>query len=184
MPMGESITNLNIDEFISSYIDKQISDPQTVKKIEEMLKGDENLRKKYESELLTKNLLKSRLKNAEVPKATYMKVTAAVDKMIADASKQTHAIAEEEPHPIAASANFADYLKRILTIPIRIGSFGVPRYAAAMVVILLVLTAGLYVNGKFIASPSNERLITGSEKNIMKDLHRTRWRIFLIWILF
>jgi hypothetical protein len=45
----------------------------------------------------------------------------------------------------------------------------VPRYAAAMVVILLVLTAGLYVNKNFLASPSNERLITGSEKNIMKQ---------------
>ena len=171
MPMGESTTNFNIDELISSYIDKQIRDPQTERKVEELLKQDENLRKKYQSELLTKTLLKTRLGNVEVPNPTFRKITGVIDGLIADAEKKHEALEElhADAHPIAISSSFGEYLRRILSVPIRIGSVPVPRYAAAFVVLLMVVATGVYVNQSTHGSPSNERLIVGSEKNIMKQ---------------
>ena len=69
MPMGENTTNFssdNIDELLTSYSDNEIKDPQEVKFVEEKLKTDENLSKKYKSELVTRNAYRERIKQADV----------------------------------------------------------------------------------------------------------------------
>ena len=85
--MGLNTTAFNIDELITSYADNQISDPETKKQIEELLSKDSKLNAKYRSEVLTKNLLKSRIPEAELPQATYNKVMVSIDGLIADSKK-------------------------------------------------------------------------------------------------
>jgi hypothetical protein len=170
MPMGEHITNFSIDELISSYIDNQIDDPEQLKKVKEMLSKDEILTKKYESELLTKKLLAARLKNVEVPPACFMKLSGAIEEIINTAKRNENARVKVEPHPIAESSSFFDYLKRVLTAPMKIASVPVPRYAPALVLMVMVVTAGVMItNQQNRHGNTNSHLMTGSEKNIVKQ---------------
>lgn len=164
MPMGELITNFNIDELITSYIDKQITDPETLRKVEDMLKNDELLARKYKSELLTKTLLSKRLPLVEVPQKTFLNVTGAIDGLIKTAENRQAVREHVKEH------TFFNHLKDTLAAPIRIGSLPVPRYAAAVVVLMLVVTAGVYVNNQMGSSrQSNAHLMSGTEKNIVKQ---------------
>ena len=100
MPMGQENTTFNIDELISSYIDNQIFDPELKSQIEAQLTADEKLMAKYKSELLTKNLLHTRLPDAPLPEETYRKVMFSIDSLISRASaqaKQKEAIVPEYP---------------------------------------------------------------------------------------
>jgi hypothetical protein len=47
-------TAFNSDELITSYIDNQISDPELIKQVEDMIKNDARLYNKYRAELLAK----------------------------------------------------------------------------------------------------------------------------------
>ena len=168
MPMGEHITNLNTDELITSYIDKQITDPETLRKVEDMLKNDEHLARKYKSELLTKTLLSKRLPLVEVPHKTLLSVTAGIDGLIKDAENKQ--AVKEHVKSNVQNHTFLNHLKDTLSAPIRLGSLPVPRYAAAIVVLVIVVTAGAYINSQQGSSrQSNAHLMNGSEKNIVKQ---------------
>lgn len=88
MPMGLNTTTFNIDELISSYADNQITDPDLKKQIEDLLSKDQKLNAKYKAEVLTKDLLRTRLPEVELPTATYQKVMLSIDNMIADSKKK------------------------------------------------------------------------------------------------
>lgn len=63
--MGLNTTTFNIDELITSYADNQITDPETKKQIEDLLEKDQKLYAKYRSEVLTRDLLRNRLPEAD-----------------------------------------------------------------------------------------------------------------------
>lgn len=163
MPMGLNTTTFNIDELISSYADNQITDPETKKQIEDLLSKDQKLSAKYKAEVLTKELLRSRLPEAELPKATYQKVMLSIDNMIAD-SKKKYSTASITGSNIAAAEteypSFWQSLKQAFTEKF----IGVPRYAFA--VLAFVIIGGLVV---FSGSKKtrNPYILTGTESSLM-----------------
>src|SRR6266545_3319732 len=77
--MAIKITKENIDELITAYIDSQTDDPQTREHVAKMIEDDDVLKKKYKSEVLTRDILKARLKSIDVPEHTYLRVTNSID---------------------------------------------------------------------------------------------------------
>ena len=152
MPMGENTTNFssdNIDELLTSYIDNEIKDPQSVKFIEEKLKTSESLTKKYKSELLTRNSYRERLKAADVPQNTIMKVNAAIDKLIEDARKKHSS--KPEVQTAESGTTFLQYFKNIISIPVNIGRLGI----------------GVVVSNNSKGVHGNPYIISGAENSIM-----------------
>jgi len=166
--MGQDSTDLNNDELISSYIDKQIKDEAARKRVEDMLSNDSNLEKKYQSELLTKRLLQERLRNVEVPYSLQMNISRSIDSLIEEANQKRANHTELIPE-YAGSRNFYEHLKYVLSLPVRLGSFPVPRYVFAVVLILMISAVGVYVNYHNNGLPQNSRLLSGSDKNIVKQ---------------
>jgi len=157
--MGLNTTAFNIDELITSYADNQISDPETKKQIEELLSQDSKLNAKYRSEVLTKNLLKSRIPEAELPQATYNKVMVSIDGLIADSKKnyaQQHRAAVIEPE----YPSFWQTLKQAFTEKF----IGVPRYAFAVVIFLVIGGLFFFSSSKKVKNPY---ILAGSESSIM-----------------
>lgn len=157
--MGLNTTAFNIDELITSYADNQISDPETKKQIEELLSKDSKLNAKYRSEVLTKNLLKSRIPEAELPQATYNKVMVSIDGLIADSKKnyaQQHRAAVIEPE----YPSFWQTLKQAFTEKF----IGVPRYAFAVVIFLVIGGLFVFSSSKKVKNPY---ILAGSESSIM-----------------
>lgn len=163
--MGQDITTFNIDELISSYIDNQISDQELKKQIEEKLNSDPRLMSKYKSELLTKNLLRSKLQPDEVPDVTFRKVMSAINSMVSTASvnaaveSNTSRVFSIE-QPVNEYPSFWQSLKEIITAPF----FGVPRYAAAMAVVLILVGSFFVFGGKKTLNPY---ITSGTDKSIM-----------------
>lgn len=162
--MGQNITTFNIDELISSYIDNQITDPELKAQIEEKLATDQKLYAKYKAELLTKNLIHSRIHEAELPAATYSKVMASIDSLITSAKASSAAIASEKANPevigVPEYPSFWQSLKETLSAPF----MGLPRYAYATAAIVLVIGA------VFLFSPKKELnpyITSGTDKSIM-----------------
>jgi hypothetical protein len=178
MPMGENTTNfssgntentesnVSIDELISSYIDKELKQPESVKYVEQQIASDSNLSKKYQSELLTRNLFRDRLKMAEVPQKTFMTVTNSIDGLIKDAKLK---YAENNvQHPIESSTSFLDYLSKVIVMPVRIGGASVPRYAFGIVAIVLFVGIGFLLtktNNNF--HGNNPYITSGADNSVM-----------------
>src|SRR5205814_237588 len=152
-------------DILTSYIDNEIKDPQSVKFIEEKLKTDGSLTKKYKSELLTRNSYRDRLKSADVPQSTIMKVNAAIDKLIEDARKK-HSF-KPEVQTAETTTTFLQYFKNIISIPVNIGRLAVPRYAFGIVVIVLVIGIGVVVSNNSKGVHGNPYIISGAENSIM-----------------
>lgn len=162
--MGLNTTAFNIDELITSYADNQISDPDTKKQIEELLSKDPKLNAKYESEVLTKNLLKSRIPEAELPHATYNKVMLSIDELIA-VSKKNYTAAQHSRTVTDSAAeheypSFWQTLKQAFTEKF----IGVPRYAFAIVVFLIIGGLFVFSGSKKVKNPY---ILAGSESSIM-----------------
>jgi|GEM_PF-1076519 len=171
MPMGENTTNFssdNIDELLTSYIDKQIHDTQAIKFVEDKLKSDETLSKRYKSELLTRNAYRERLKQIDVPQNTMMKVNSSIDKLIEEASKKHALNHQEQPqdHPEEASSTFLQYLKNLISIPVNIGRLAVPRYAFGIAAIVLVIGIGIVVNNNRVVE-GNPYITSGAENSVL-----------------
>lgn len=168
--MGLNTTTFNSDELISAYADNQITDPETKQQVEELLKKDQKLEAKYKSELLTKQLLKNRIPQAELPDATYMKVMSSIDGVIA-ASKKKYA----DSHSLNTSAainnntlndaaieypTFWQSLMESFT-----GKFlGAPRYAFAIVAFIIIGGLVYFSGGK---KTRNPYILSGTESSIM-----------------
>jgi len=157
--MGQNTTAFNSDELITSYIDNQISDPELIKQVEEMISSDAKINMKYRTELLTKQLLSARLKNAELPNDTYIRVTSSISSLI---------ISQKQRY--MPQYNNTEYRKNywvtLLTTPLRIGSLPVPRYAFA-VVVMFVIAGSFFVFSSKDSKVKNPYVLAGTEKSIM-----------------
>jgi hypothetical protein len=157
--MGQYTTAFNIDELITSYIDDQIPDPELKRQIEEMLAKDASLDAKYRSELLTRNMLRQRMPVTELPAKTYQNVIASIDSVIAAAKvkKNTGTVPQ---HSSVQYPSFWQTIKNTLT-----GKFiGVPRYAFAVVIFLVIGGLFVFSGGKKVKNPY---ILAGTEKSIM-----------------
>lgn len=167
MPMGEHTTNFssdNIDELLTSYIDKEIHDTQAIKFIEDKLKTDSGFFKRYKSELLTRDSYRERLKPMDVPQSSIMKVNSSIEKMIDEASGQL--AFNHREHNAEESSTFLQYLKNLISIPVNIGRLAVPRYAFGIAVIILVIGIGVVVNNNR-SVKGNPYITSGAENSVM-----------------
>lgn len=160
--MGVSITNENVDEFLTSQIDGENKDMDAANTVDEMLRKDPSLMKKYRSEMLTKNLFNSRFKPLEVPSATYLKVTSSIDELISDA-KQRYT---ERYITLQRNTNFLRYLISVLASPLRIGRAMVPAYVFGIAFILILTTAGIFLSLQD-ESALNPFITNGTERSVM-----------------
>src|SRR3990172_3857569 len=156
MPMGQNTTAFNSDELITSYIDNQISDPGLRKQVEDMISGDAGLNNKYRSELLTKNLLKERIKQSELPFETYNKINSSINLLIQNSNAEAY----------QNTLSFRQTLVNTITAPIRFGRMPVPRYAFAVVLLIIAASAFYYLNSKS-SNIKNPHVLAGTEKSIM-----------------
>jgi hypothetical protein len=76
---------------------------------------------------------------------------------------------EAETHPLAVSTSFPDYFMKFMATPMRVANLPVPRYAFAVFMIVIAVSVGLYVNNMSGSTPTNAHLMTGSDKNIVKQ---------------
>lgn len=155
--MGQSTTTFNIDELITSYIDDQISDSELKSQIEAKLASDVKLNAKYQTELLTRNMLRARMPEVEIPQGTYQRVLNSIDRIISDSKNAVPAVitAGEVEYP-----SFFHSLKEAVSRKF----IGIPRYAFALAAIFV--TGGVLFfgnNGK----TTNPYIISGTEKSIM-----------------
>lgn len=159
MPMGLNTTTFNIDELITSYADNQISEPETKKHIEELLAKDQILNAKYRSEILTRNLYRTRFPEVELPKETYSKVISSIDDIIAGAQKKNNAL-----ESLAKTQNqypsFWQSLKESFTEKF----IGVPRYAFAVLAFIIIGGFVVFSGGK---KTKNPYILSGTESSIM-----------------
>ncbi len=158
MPMGQDTTTFNIDELISSYIDNQISDPELKSQIENKLNTDEKLNAKYKAELLTKNLLRSKLPEAELPQETYRKVMSSIDSLVAN--QNANSAYKQPAINTPAYPSFWQSLKETIKTPF----MGIPRYGYAMAAIFIIVGALFIFNGKKTLNPY---ITSGTDKSIM-----------------
>lgn len=159
MPMGLNTTTFNIDELITSYADNQISDPETKKQIEELLAKDQILNAKYRSEILTRNLYRTRFPEVDLPEETYNKVISSIDGIIAGAYKKNNAAGEyanlHHQYP-----SFWQSLKAAFTEKF----IGVPRYAFAVLAFVIIGGLVFFNGGK---KTKNPYILSGTENSIM-----------------
>lgn len=157
--MGLNTTTFNSDELISAYADNQITDPETKQQVEELLKKDQKLEAKYRSEILTKQLLKNRIPQAELPDATYLKVMSSIDGAIA-ASKKKYADSHAINSAVIEYPSFWQSLKETFT-----GRFlGAPRYAFAVLAFIIIGGLVYFSGGK---KTRNPYILSGTESSIM-----------------
>jgi hypothetical protein len=156
--MAIDITNENIDEYITSFVDNQENDPHTREAIGKMVGNDEMLSKKYKSELLTKEFLRARLSFVEVPQPTYFRIATSIDNIVNSSA------AASDP---AETNSFILYLRQFLLTPLRFGSVPVPRYAVGLVLVASVLLIGFVLSRDTNHKPINPYIAFGSDKNVM-----------------
>jgi hypothetical protein len=166
--MGVNITNDNIDEFLTSYIDGQNHDLKIDAEIKRFIENDEVVAKKYMSEVLTKKLFSARLAMVEVPSALAEKINNSIDSYIHSVSERNSAIAEARQY---LQDNFWVYLKKLITSPVRIRRVSVPRYAFALVLLFVLAGAGLLMQKQ--STELNPYIATGSEKSVMVQAMKT-----------
>jgi hypothetical protein len=159
MPMGQYTTTFNIDELITSYIDDEIPDPELRSQIEEMLGKDAALNAKYQSELLTRNMMRERMPEAELPIKTYQSVITSIDSVIAAANLKKNAGTISQ-QAFVQYPSFWQSIKNTLT-----GRFiGVPRYAFAILAFFIIGSLFVFGGGKKVKNPY---ILAGTEKSIM-----------------
>jgi hypothetical protein len=169
--MGEIITNDNISEFLTSYIDGQIKDPDIFKQVKSLIESNDSVFKKYKAELLTRNLFRTRMASVELPSASVTKINNSIDSLIRTASSK-HSVNTGDIY----SRGFFVYLKKLVSAPVNFGKMGVPRYAFALVLIVILLGAGLLMKkgnteiNPFIASGTEKSVMVQAIKNFKKVL--------------
>lgn len=164
MPMGQiTTTAFNIDELITSYIDDQIPDAELKSQIEQMISSDPKLDAKYRSELLTRDMLRKRLPEVELPERTYQKVLTSIDKLVRAAAANADF---KRPEPQVEYPSFWQNLKESVSAKF----IGIPRYAFA--VVLLVVLGGFFVFGGG-KKTTNPYILAGTEKSIMVQALKT-----------
>lgn len=165
--MGVNITNDNIDEYLTSYIDGENHDNKLDNEIKRFIENDETVSRKYMSELLTKRLYSARIQQVEVPDFLVLKINNTIEEAIL--------IAEDSAsRRTAYAASFKEYLLKLITAPVTFRKIAIPRYAFAAVIVVLLIGASLLMNKS--APDLNPYIATGSEKSVMvqamKNFHK------------
>ncbi len=170
--MGVNITNDNIDEFLTSYIDGQINDLDTDKQLKSIIESNQLVSKKYRTELLTRNLFRSRLTSKELPASTVVKVNNSINVLIKSAAGKRTAVSGKNAD--IYSVGFFEYFKRLISAPFVIRNVAVPRYAFAVILIFIIVGTGLLMKNS--NAELNPYIATGSEKSVMvqamKNFHK------------
>jgi hypothetical protein len=164
--MAEDITNENLDEHITSYIDNEDSDSEIHRKVYEMISYDELTFKKYRSELLTKEIFRTRLQTADLPDSTFKRISNSIDDLIQNAIENKSHVFDQEIES-NFSKNFISYLVKLLTTPVRFRGIAIPRYAFSLIILILIVGAVILINnqGKHIAL--NPYITNGTDKSVM-----------------
>jgi hypothetical protein len=149
--MDQNNTVFNIDELITAYIDNEITDSKLRSEIEDLLSRDENLRKKYQCELLTKKVLQSSLKLNEVPPYLYDSLSGIYSNVSGKVNKHTD----------YEYLTFGGHINRILTRKM----MGVPAFAYA--VFALVGFFIFYITVIQTQRQLNPYITSGTDKSIM-----------------
>ncbi|MGH2574551.1 MAG: hypothetical protein ACRDFC_02505, partial [Ignavibacteria bacterium] len=156
-----------------SYIDGQNQDEETKDKISDLVKSDDKIFKKYKSELLTKQYLKSKLQYSEVPDETRLRIIGSINNLIYP-SAQKNKVKTLEAERVLPAQSFIDYLKNLLITPIRIKGFSVPRYAFAVVLLFTVVFIAVLVTRN--QAPQNHFLSLSSDNRVimqaLNNFHR------------
>ena len=160
--MAVKITKENIDELITGFIDNRDDDAETKEELAKMIENDDLLKKKYKSEVLTKDILRSRLKSIDVPENTFLRVTNSIDLFIHSVSSAEKPLTPET----LENSSFPQYLRNFFLTPLRVGKLAVPRYAVALVLVASVLFIGILVS-RGNHSPINPYIASGTDKSIM-----------------
>jgi hypothetical protein len=162
MPMGVNITNSNIDEFLTSYIDGENHDTALDNEVKHFIETNETVSKKYMSEVLTKRLFSSRLKAVEVPDYLVDKINNSLDSVfVSSEGKYASTVNTQE----IFSGTFWEYLKNLISTPVKVRNFSVPRYAFAVVLLIILIGAGMLMDvGN---AELNPYIAAGSEKSVM-----------------
>lgn len=152
--MGKFITKENIDEYLTSYIDNQIKDQESISEILDFISNDPVVNKKYKNELLTKNFLKNSLKSVEVPAVSVYNINNSIDRLIGINSKEVH-----------NDISFVSKLRELFLSPLT-KSLPIPRYALGVFVIIFTVVLYLYSvnNSKRILNPF---IINGTDNSVM-----------------
>jgi len=164
--MGVKITKDNIDEYITSYIDGEINDPKLEKDINDILSKDDILLRKYLSETLTKRLIQSRIHHQEVPGNLFANINNSIENLIDSCIESKKVVMKDDYHPLQTSRSFPEYFKHIISVPVNFIGFSVPRYALAVLLILIIFGTSLLLTRKN-DSPLNPYIANGSDKSIM-----------------
>ena len=112
MPMGLNTTTFNVDELITSYADNQIQDHETVQQIEELLNKDQKLNAKFRAEIMTRDLLRKRLPEVELPAVTYAKVMTSIEGLIEASKKKYNASGALNSSKHKATLHSCNHLKK------------------------------------------------------------------------
>lgn len=166
--MGVKITIENIDEYITSFIDDQQLTDEESQRVRELIENDEVVSKKYKTELLTKNLFQSKIKPVELPLTTYVKINNSVDNLVyAVLEKKKEELTQSSfAHEVHYNLPFLVYLMRLITTKVRLRWVTVPAYSFAILFIVILAAAGLFVDRT--QSPGLNQFVTsGSDKSVM-----------------
>lgn len=162
MPMGLNITDDNIEEFLTSYIDGENHDANIDNQVKRYIESNDTISKKYMSEMLTKKLFSSRLGTVEVPDNLVKKIHTSIDSLVVSASEKQESSADSRE---VYEGSFWEYLIRLISAPVIIKKAAVPRYAFALVLLFILVGAGLLMNTGNIEL--NPYIAAGSEKSVM-----------------
>ena len=162
MPMGVNITKSNIDEFLTSYIDGENHDTALDNEVKRIIETDETVSKKYMAEVLTKRLFSSRLKAVEVPDHLVNKINKSLDSVFISSEENYASSADTRE---VFSGTFWEYLKNLISTPVKVRNFSVPRYAFAVVLLIVLIGAGMLMDvGN---AELNPYIAAGSENSVM-----------------
>lgn len=162
MPMGVNITKSNIDEFLTSYIDGENHDTALDNEVKRFIETDETVSKKYMAEVLTKRLFSSRLKAVEVPDHLVNKINNSLDSVFISSEEEYASSVNTEE---VLSVTFWEYLKNLISTPVKVRNLSVPRYAFAVVLLVVLIGAGMLMNVE--KTELNPYIAAGSEKSVM-----------------
>jgi hypothetical protein len=165
--MAEDITNENLDEHITSYIDNEDPDSEIHRKVYEMISYDELTFKKYRSELLTKEIFRTRLQTADLPESTLARISNSIDGLIQNAIERKSSKDVEEESEGDYNNNFISYLIKLLATPVSIKGIAIPRYAFSLVILILIVGAVIFINNQGKNIPLNPYITNGTDKSVM-----------------
>jgi hypothetical protein len=168
MLMGGKITKENIDEHLTAYIDEQLLSKEEREYVSELIQKDKAIYKKYRTELLTRDLLRSKFQFEEVPQASYVSINNSIDNLLFSISESRKKKHQEDLVPGEAdfSQPFTLYIKKLFTTPVRLKWVTVPAYSFVLVFFVLIAATGIFLQATK-QTELNPFITSGSDNSVM-----------------